>query len=153
MAVTMNMLPLPGFADQAGFYKNPHGLFSSRPEEKKSEQNIKRFGPVGLSIDLVKPAFGMRVAGVEEGSPAAATGKFAKGQIIESVNGEVLKEIDPRVQMGRWVEQVEAGDGKLTPGPENMLHVVVSESLSGSLTVLPSMTTSPLSGGGALSYG
>ena len=28
--------------------------------------NLKRFGPVGVSLDLIQPAFTMRIAGVEE---------------------------------------------------------------------------------------
>jgi hypothetical protein len=67
------------------FYKNPNGLFSTRPGETKSLQNIKRFGPVGMGIDLLQPAFVMRISNIEEGSPAAVTGKLKKGQIIESI--------------------------------------------------------------------
>ena len=78
-----------------GFYKQP-ALFSTRPGETKSEQSIDRFGPVGMAIDLIQPAFTMRIKSIEEGSPAAATGKFGKGQIIESINGEALRDIDPR---------------------------------------------------------
>ena len=92
------------FAESSGFYQGP-SLFSTRPSETKSIQNIKRFGPVGLSIDLIQPAFGMQVAGIEEGSPADKTGKFKVGQIIESLNGEVLKDIDPRIQMASWIEK------------------------------------------------
>ncbi len=101
-ALILASLISPGFAEEPGFYSNPHALFSTRPSLTKSIQNIKRFGPVGLSIDLSQPAFTMQVAGVEEGSPAAATGKFTKGQIIETVNGKALKDIDPRMQMAQW---------------------------------------------------
>ncbi len=108
------ILPLSASAQSAtGFFKEP-SLFSTRPSETTSIQNLKRFGPVGLSIDLCQPAFVMKVADIEAGSPAAQTGKFAKGQTIESINGEVLKDIDPRIQMGQWIEKAEATDGKLT---------------------------------------
>ena len=40
-------------AAESSFYKNPRGLFSTRPGETKSLTNIKRFGPVGIGIDLV----------------------------------------------------------------------------------------------------
>ena len=40
-------------AQDGSFYKNPRGLFSTRPGETKSLQNIKRFGPVGMGIDFV----------------------------------------------------------------------------------------------------
>ena len=82
------------------YYKQPHGIFSTRPDAGKSLQAIKRFGPVGMGIDLVQPAFVMRIANIEEESPAAATGKLAKGQIIESINGQKLADIDPRIQLG-----------------------------------------------------
>ncbi|MCP4861099.1 MAG: hypothetical protein GY902_07615, partial [Planctomycetes bacterium] len=110
-------------AGAQSFYKEPHGLFSTRPGETKSLQTIKRFGPVGMGIDLLQPAFVMRISSIEEGSPAAETGKLAKGQIIESINGQVLKEIDPRIQLGRILAAAEASDGILKfaikgdPGP------------------------------------
>lgn len=113
-ALIVASLLSPAIAEEPGFYKNSRALFSTRPSPTKSIQNIKRFGPVGLSIDLIQPAFTMQVAGVEEGSPAAATGKFTKGQIIETVNGEALKDIDPRMQMAQWTGKAEATDGKLS---------------------------------------
>ena len=70
-------------AEEASFYKQRHGLFSTRPSATKSLQNIKRFGPVGMGIDLIQPAFVMRISHIEEGSPAAATGKLKKGQITK----------------------------------------------------------------------
>ena len=63
-------------AEEGSFYKNPRPLFSTRPNDTKSLTNIKRFGPVGMGIDLLQPAFTMRISNVEEGSPAAATGKL-----------------------------------------------------------------------------
>ncbi len=93
------------------FYKNPHGLFSTRPSETKSLQSIDRFGPVGVGIDLIQPAFKMRIKNVEEGSPAAATGKLKKGQIIETINGQELADIDPRIQLGQILAAAEASDG------------------------------------------
>lgn len=75
--------------------------------------NLTRFGPVGLSIDLMQPAFTMMISGVEPGSPAAKTGKLEKGQIILSINGEPLKDIDPRIQLGNLITEAEASNGKL----------------------------------------
>ena len=109
----VTLLTLPALAENSSYYRGP-GLFSQRPSETASIQNIKRFGPIGLSIDLVQPAFVMKVAAVEPGSPAGDTGKFEKGQTIESINGEKLKDIDPRIQMGNWITRAEAFDGKLT---------------------------------------
>ena len=48
-------------AQDGSFYKGP-AVFSTRPSETKSLQNIKRFGPVGMGIDLLQPAFVMRIS-------------------------------------------------------------------------------------------
>jgi len=93
------------------FYKKTNGLFSTRPSETKSLQTIARFGPVGIGIELRQPAFTMQIKNVEEGSPAAATGKLKKGQIIETINGETLADIDPRIQLGNILAAAEAADG------------------------------------------
>lgn len=95
------------------FYQNPHGLFSLRPSENAEVYNLTRFGPVGLSLDLIQPAFTMRISGVEPGSPAAATGELKVGMIIESINGGKLADIDPRIQLGDWITEAEATDGRL----------------------------------------
>jgi len=95
---------------QGKFYKEAQ-LFSTAPSPEKSLQSVDRFGPVGIGIELIQPAFTMRVKNVEEGSPAAATGKLEKGQIIESINGEKLADIDPRIQLGRILAKAEATDG------------------------------------------
>ena len=92
------------------FYKEPQ-LFSTAPDESASVNTIARFGPVGMAIELHQPAFTMKIGDIEAGSPAAATGALKKGQIIESVNGEILKDIDPRIQLGRIIEKTEATDG------------------------------------------
>ena len=98
-------------ANAQSFYKNPRGLFSTRPSETKSLTNIKRFGPVGMGIDLIQPAFTMRISNIEEGSPAAATDRLQKDQIIESINGQKLKDIDPRMQLAQILGVAEATDG------------------------------------------
>jgi len=93
------------------FYKDP-ALFSMRPDEKKSSTTVARFGPVGMSVELIQPAFTIKVGMIEEGSPAAAAG-LKPGQIVESINGETLKDIDPRIQLGNMITAAEAGDGTL----------------------------------------
>jgi len=100
-------------AQDSSFYENPRGLFSTRPGETKSLQTIQRFGPVGMGIDLLQPAFVMRISHIEEDSPAAAAGKLKKGQIIETINGQALEDIDPRIQLGRILAAAEASDGIL----------------------------------------
>lgn len=100
-------------AQDNSYYKNPHGLFSTRPDAAKSLQQIDRFGPVGLGFDLIQPAFTLRISRVEEGSPAASTGQLKPGQIVESINGQTLKDIDPRIQLGQILAEAEATDGIL----------------------------------------
>jgi hypothetical protein len=97
---------------QETYYKEPP-LFSLHPQEKgwRAPYTIDRFGPVGMGIELAYPAFGMKVKNVEKDSPAEATGKLKPGQIIESINGVVLKELDPRVILGQIITKAEAGDG------------------------------------------
>ncbi len=74
---------------------------------------VRNLGPVGIGINLTRPGMTMQIANVEKGSPAEATGKLQKGQIIESINGKVLKEIDPRIILGDIVTEAEAADGKV----------------------------------------
>ncbi|MBT8043836.1 MAG: DNA alkylation repair protein, partial [Verrucomicrobiae bacterium] len=93
----------PYYKDEPQFHKWPD---SSTPRYK-----IKRFGPIGVGLELRKPNFTMHIVNIEEGSPAAATGKLKKGQIIESVNGHVMKDEDPRVLLGNWITEAEAKGG------------------------------------------
>lgn len=95
------------------YYDEAAALFTTRPAEDAPLTNIGRFGPVGLSIDLVQPAFTMRIKDIEKGSPADRTGQFARGQYILRVNGQALRGIDPRVQMADWISAAEASDGRL----------------------------------------
>jgi hypothetical protein len=80
------------------------------PEEGKT-WSIKKYGPVGIGIDLVDPSFTMRINNVEMGSPAHAAGKLGKGQIIASINGETLRDVDPRVLLAELLGKAEATDG------------------------------------------
>ena len=91
------------------FYKEPT-LFSTAPAEEKSVNTIERFGPVGMAMELHQPAFTMVAGTIEPGSPAEAAG-LKKGQVIESINGQTLKDIDPRIQLGEILAQAEAKDG------------------------------------------
>ena len=100
---------------KSGDYYNGSTIFQPRPEvNEKKPWNVQNFGPVGLGIDLVKPNFTMVITNVEEGSPAAKTGKLKKGQIIESINGQILVEKDPREILGDIITQAEATDGKIS---------------------------------------
>lgn len=115
-----------GFATpavHAGFYNDEPALFTMRPDPKKSTNPIARFGPVGLSLDLIKPNLTIKIAGVEPGSPAAKTGELKPGMIIHTINGEKLADIDPRIQLGNMITKAEAGDGKMV--------MVVSDKLDG----------------------
>jgi hypothetical protein len=91
-------------SDEGLYCLSSHAYYQVQPiyipyPQPGKKWNINRYGPVGLGIDLVAPAFTMQISNVEEGSPAAATGKLKKGQIIESINGQTLKDIDPRMQL------------------------------------------------------
>ncbi len=99
------------YADDAGMQLfNPFPKTSGRGS---GSWRVRYFGPVGIGIDLVRPGMTMQIANVEEGSPAAATGKLKKGQIIESINGTVLKDIDPRIILGDIITEAEATDGNV----------------------------------------
>ncbi len=74
---------------------------------------VRNLGPVGIGISLGRPGMTMQINNVEPGSPADKTGKLKKGQIIESINGKVLKDSDPRVILGDIVTEAEAKDGKV----------------------------------------
>ena len=91
-------------------YYKVYPLFNPHPVENRN-YTVSRFGPVGIGIDLVKPGFTMKIRNVEKGSPAE--GKLVAGQIIESINGEVLKDIDPRMWLGQMIAKAEAADGKM----------------------------------------
>ena len=85
-------------------------LFHPAPNEHRG-WTVQNFGPVGIGIDLAPPSFTMKIRNVEKGSPAERTGKLKKGQIIESINGKVLKDRDPRQILGDIITEAEARDG------------------------------------------
>jgi C-terminal processing protease CtpA/Prc len=94
----------------AEYYQEPP-QFHFTPDPAAPRTEIGRLGPIGLALELRKPNFTIYIKSVEAGSPAAATEKLKPGQIIESINGEVLKDIDPRVQLGNMITRIEATDG------------------------------------------
>lgn len=95
---------------ESKFYK-AQPLFSTYPKETNVRTEIEHFGPVGIGINLLLPPFQMQVSRLEKGSPAEATGKLKVGQMIETINGEKLKDIDPRIQLGAIITKAEATDG------------------------------------------
>jgi len=106
---TFACLAAPG---QAEYYTQPP-QFHFTPDPAAPRWPISRLGPIGLGIELRKPNFTIHITNIEEGSPAASTGQLKRGMIIESINGEVLKDIDPRVQLGNMITKIEAADGKV----------------------------------------
>ncbi|NCQ34908.1 hypothetical protein GW813_07525, partial [bacterium] len=90
-------------------------LFNPYPNDTgrsgKKAWTVRYFGPVGIGIDLKRPGMTMHIKNIEPGSPADKTGKLEKGQIIESINGVVLKDIDPRIILGNIITEAEASDG------------------------------------------
>jgi len=87
---------------------------------------VRNLGTVGIGINLVQPGMVMQINNVEKGSPAEATGKLQKGQIIESINGKVLKEVDPRIVLGDIVTEAEAKDGKVVLKIKDVGDVLVT---------------------------
>jgi len=95
---------------KSSFYtEEPQFHFTPDPDAPRWE--IGRLGPIGLALELRQPNFTMYIKQVEKGSPAASTGKLKPNLIIESINGQLLQDIDPRVQLGNLITQIEATDG------------------------------------------
>ena len=94
-----------GYLPEFWPYPTDVGNQGSRP------WRVRYFGPVGIGIDLKRPGMTMEIWNVEAGSPADKTGKLKKGQIIESINGIVLEDTDPRIILGDIITQAEASDG------------------------------------------
>jgi len=86
---------------------------------------VRNFGTVGIGINLKRPGMTMEINNVEKGSPAEATGKLKKGQIIESINGVVLKKFDPRIILGNILTKAEATDGNINLKIEGLGNVLV----------------------------
>ena len=121
-------------ANAGSFYKNPPLFNFWHPQENTPKQFIDRFGPVGMSVELRLPAFQMFVGKIEVDSPAAKVGKLKSGQKIDSINGQVLKDIDPRIQLAKIITAAEATDGKIkfmirdsekSPAYEVVVHITV----------------------------
>lgn len=110
-------------AKEGSFYTS-RTLFTMRPGETVSKQVIPCFGPVGLAIELHQPAFVMKAGKIEEGSPAEAAG-LKPGMVIESINGQKLADIDPRIQLGSIITQAEATDGLIRMQIKGKGEVVV----------------------------
>lgn len=102
-------------AQFAGDYQNPYykerPWFHFYPAHDDARYEIAPIGPTGIGLELRQPAFTMHVTSIEQGSPA--DGKLKPGQIIESINGKVLKDIDPRIILGNLITEAEAKDGVL----------------------------------------
>jgi Family of unknown function (DUF6288) len=97
-------------AFESAYYKD-WPLFSTYARETERTQPIEHFGPVGIGIELLLPPFQMKLSRIDKGSPAEASGKLKVGQMIESINGQTLKDIDPRVILGGIITKAEASDG------------------------------------------
>ncbi len=109
----------------AGYYTQDPIFLPSPTENDKKPWNVQNFGPVGIGIDIKQPGFTMVVSNVEKGSPAEKTGKLKKGQVIESINGQALKDRDPREILGDLITEAEAKDGKIDLKIEGVGSVVV----------------------------
>lgn len=87
--------------------------FHMWPDPGAARYKIDHFGPTGIGMELRKPNFTMHITNILEGSPAAENGELKKGQIIESVNGQIMSKEDPRVLLGNWITEAEAKGGIL----------------------------------------
>ena len=96
---------------QEYYAKEPQ--FHMWPDPSSARYKINHFGPTGIALELRKPNFTMHITNIMEGSPAAKNGGLIKGQIIESVNGHIMKDEDPRVLLGNWISEAEANGGTL----------------------------------------
>lgn len=116
-----------GKSNEPAYYKEDGmRIFNPFPDvTDRKPWRVRNFGPVGIGIDLKRPGMTMEIFHVEEGSPAAATGKLEKGQIIESINGKVLEEIDPRIILGDILTEAEATDGKINLKIKDLGNVLV----------------------------
>ncbi|WP_206018694.1 DUF6288 domain-containing protein [Rubritalea profundi] len=120
-----------GAAKSAPSYYKDGGMlmFNPYPNDTGRSGNkswlVRNFGPVGIGINLKRPGMTMEVNNVEKASPAEATGKLKKGQIIESINGVVLEKIDPRIILGDIITQAEATDGKINLKIKGLGNVLV----------------------------
>jgi len=124
----------PAPAPQAAYY--PAGaqpIFNPFPNvTDRGPWQVRNLGPVGIGISLIRPGMTMQIANVEKGSPAEATGKLQKGQIIESINGKVLERDDPRIILGDIVTEAEAKGGKVVLKIKDLGDVVVTIPVMGS---------------------
>jgi hypothetical protein len=102
-------------AEFTGDYSDPYykdrPIFHFYPPHDIARYKLDHIGPIGIGLELRQPAFTMHLISVEPGSPAEATGKLKPGQIIESINGVVLKDRDPRIILGDIITEAEAKDG------------------------------------------
>ena len=113
-------------AASSSYYTQPPRFQPSPTPDDKKPWNVKNFGPVGIGIDLTKPGFTMVISSVEKGSPAEKTGQLKTGQVIESINDQVLKDRDPREILGDILTEAEATDGKVRFKIRGAGEVVVS---------------------------
>ncbi len=116
-----------------GYYTEPP-TFRPAPglEQRGRDWPVQNFGPVGIGITIQVPSFTMVIRNVERGSPAAETGKLERGQVIESINGVVLRDRDPRKILGDIITEAEATDGVISLRIQDVGDVVVNIPVMGS---------------------
>jgi len=126
--------PRPSTPATTNAAANPDEIeFLPRPSANdRRPWTIKNFGPVGIGITLEK-GFVMKIKNVEEGSPAAKTGKLQPGQTIESINGMKLSiNQDPRQALAKIITDAEANDGKINLQVQGAAPVLVEIPVLGS---------------------
>lgn len=115
LIAALGLNPMAHAVEGSEYYREGYEpIFNPYPRDfgrGSGSWRIRYFGPVGIGIDLKRPGMTMEIWNIEEGSPADKTGKLKKGQIIESINGVVLKDTDPRIILGNIITEAEAKDG------------------------------------------
>ncbi len=118
-------LSLFGVPTASAYYKE-QSLFQPSPQPgDKKPFPIKNVGPVGIGIEFVNPAFRMKITRIDKGSPAEAAGQLKVGQIVEKVNGQPFKDIDPRIFIANAITEAEATDGNLVFSVQGLGDVTV----------------------------
>ena len=90
-----------------GDYYKEVPQFHTWPDPKAARYKIKRFGPTGIGLELRQP---LSRAYCQYRGRLARRGlwQIEKGANHESINGQVLKDYDPRVILGNLITEAEA---------------------------------------------
>lgn len=108
------LLPSRMSAESPGVLPADDPIFSVYEGLGNRTWYIQHTGPLGLGFTTKKGAKQLTLEWITENSPAGRSGKFKKGQMIESINGysDWGGARDPRIVLGNMVTRAEATDGR-----------------------------------------